>query len=744
MPTNFCANFRLALRGGFLIATLAAGLQGAEPNSSGETAAFQPIGVGGGGALFSPSISPQDPNFILITTDMGGCYRSLDGGRSWEEIHFTQLVQGMSMQALILKDEIYWQGNLVWQAPTLKVSRDKGKTWTPTAEKFPWQPGCIRLLKAVETPSLVLFAGNEKGCWRSSDKGKTWEAIAPEGSAGQACNAIAALNDRVLVALGGKLFESRDQGKTWTALAVEAAHGKDLIGLAGGQDQAKHETVLYVIAADVGTLQSLDEGKTWKVVQPWNKQNDVQMAVNQTETAYSAQTRSTGREVFCTSNKGQTWASIFPPQESSSRLDWTQIEMHWDYLIMDHGLSVSSSDPKVAVVSSIGDAYVTKNAGKSWAPLTSGTDADLPLQPGNPYKRWKTSGLQVTGCYGMHADPNDPKRIFAGHSDIGLIRSVDGGESWSTLSYRGSPWTNSYYDLAFDPFVKERMYGAASNTHDIPDWRLIDDLPKETGGVIVSEDGGNTWKRLWALNPEKIVTSICVDPKASKDKDHVVLYAAVYDDGVYKSTDSGKSWTRTSEGLGYPGNARVHRVRVHPLTGEVFAVIIARKHNRDFPVPGGLWKSSDGGATWTDLTAALKLKWPCGYVAFHPKDEKIILLSASGGPGFEAQGGIWKTADGGKTWKQTLTGATAGAYCSPDAIQAWDVRFNQAQPNVAYFGTNFHGLWYTEDAGDTWKPFKQFPHMSTHSAMSDPADPKRIIVSTFGGGLWRGPCLPTK
>ena len=734
----------VAVLAGAILAARAA--LGAEP-ASGEEQVFQPIGVGGGGAILAPSVSPYDPNFMLISTDMGGCYRSSDGGKTWAMMHFTQLSGAagatLSLRALILKDEIYWQGTPIWQSPILKVSRDKGKTWTAPAEKYPWQPKAIRRLAAIESPSLVLLTGNENGFWRSLDKGKTWEALTPEGTDGKNCTAIVALDDRVLATLGSKLVESRDQGKTWKDLPIEVAKGKALLSAAGGQDKGK-ATVLYVIADGVGTLQSTDDGKTWAVAQPWNQQTDVQMAVNQTQIAFTAQSDGAGREAFATYDAGKTWKSVFPPQEPQSKLDWTQIEMKWDYRIMNAGLCVSRTDPKLIMVSSIGDAYVSRDAGKSWVPLTT-ADASLPAQAGNPYKRWKTNGLQVTGCYSFHVDPNDPKRHFAGHSDIGLLRSIDGGESWSTLSYRGSPWVNSYYQLAFDPFVKNRIYAAASNTHDIPDWRLIDDLPKQTGGVIVSDDGGDTWKKLWALEPEKVITSICVDAKASKGKDGVVLYAAAYDDGVYKSTDSGKTWTRKSKGLGREGNLRVHRVQVHPESGNVYAVTIGRKHGMEFRVPGGLWKSTDGGDTWTDLTAELKLMWPAGYFSIHPKDEKIILLSASGGPGCMEQGGVWKTPDGGKTWKHTLTAATAGKYSPPaEAIQSWDVRFNTADPSLVYFGTVFQGLWYSRDGGDSWNPFTEFPYGSAHSAQTDPLDPKKIIVSTFGGGLWRGPCLPPK
>lgn len=707
-------------------------------------ALFEPIGMGGGGAMCSPAVSSYDPNLMFISTDMGPCFRSEDGGKHWEMIHFRQMHAGRDVPPLILKDAIYSQGSLIWSGPVIKVSKDKGKTWTAVADKFPWHPAGINCLQGTDTPSLVLFAGNDKGCWRSEDGGKSWTAVSPDNTAGQTCHAIVVMESRVLVALGNRLYDSHDLGKSWKNMAIDAANDKPLLSLCAGQNKATNETVLYVIAQDVGTLQSLDEGKTWRLVHPWANQNYLQMAVNQTDIAFSGRCwgGGGGENAFRTTDKGKTWSTVFPPGPGST-LDWAQIVMRWGDRLMDHGIYVAPNDTKLVMIGGMADAYVSRDAGTTWTAITTASGGELPPQPGNPLKRWTTPGAQVTGCFSIHVDPSDPRRIFAGNSDIGCIRSIDGGESWSSLMYRGQPWENSFYDVAFDPFVKDRIYAAASITHDIPTWGFLDQF-RPTGGIVISDDGGNNWKKLWAHDPEEVVTGLCIDAKASKDKDHVVLYAALHDDGIYKSMDSGKTWVKKSNGLGYPGNARVFRVRVHPQTGSVFAVITGRRHNRDFPVPGGFFRSTDGGETWADLTAELKFKWPAGFFAVHPQNENIMLLSVSSGPGFDNQGGIWKTIDGGKTWKQTLTGEMVGKYCPPPYIQGWDVTFNKVDPNIVYYGAGFTGLWYSTDMGDTWKPYQEFPAMGTKEVITDPLDPKRVIVTTWGAGLWRGPYLPPR
>ena len=218
-----------------------------------------------------------------------------------------------------------------------------------------------------------------------------------------------------------------------------------------------------------------------------------------------------------------------------------------------------------------------------------------------------------------------------------------------------------------------------------------------------------------------------------------MLYAAAYDDGVYKSTDSGKTWARKSKGLGYEGNARVHRVFVHPQSGAVYAVIIG-EYGMEFKVPGGLWKSTDGGETWTDLTADLKLMWPAGYFSIHPKDEKIILLSASGGPGCMEQGGVWKTIDGGKNAGSTPSppqrpASTARRRTPSSPGTSGSIPPTQASPTSARCST---GCGIPATAATHGSPSR-----TSHSVRPIRADRSIRPQKDHREHIWRGPVART-
>jgi len=197
---------------------------------------------------------------------------------------------------------------------------------------------------------------------------------------------------------------------------------------------------------------------------------------------------------------------------------------------------------------------------------------------------------------------------------------------------------------------------------------------------------------------------------------------------------------KKSNGLGNPGNLHALQVEVHPKTGDLYCSITAHRHGSDFPVPGGLWKSTDGGETWTDLTSELRLAWPANFVV-HPENPDIIYLAAATIPGGR-QGGLYKTADGGKTWTRLLRDEDFAKTGGQGYVHVLYVNLHPDNPDYVYLGTAGHGLWVSQDAGKTWQRFEVFPFASVTNVTFDPQDTEVMHVATFGGGVWEGHYLP--
>ena len=206
----------------------------------------------------------------------------------------------------------------------------------------------------------------------------------------------------------------------------------------------------------------------------------------------------------------------------------------------------------------------------------------------------------------------------------------------------------------------------------------------------------------------------------------------MYGDGVYKSTDAGRTWNK-KPGVGRDGNRHVYQIAVHEKTGAVYAGVTGDRHGNQFPVAGGLWKSSNGGDSWTEITKGLNLGWPTGF-AVDPVDPNTVYLAACSWPwpGSD-QGGIYKTTDGGRTWQHLLRNKDFGKY-----VHAMFVTLNPMDSNIVYLGT-IRGLWASADAGRTWQELDAIPFRVTHRVRIDPRDPGTMYITTFGGGVWRGP-----
>ena len=301
------------------------------------------------------------------------------------------------------------------------------------------------------------------------------------------------------------------------------------------------------------------------------------------------------------------------------------------------------------------------------------------------------------------------------------------------------------------------------------------------GGIFKSTNGGMTWVPTFDHQSISSIGAIAV-----ADADHNVLYAGSgeaclrgnisYGDGVYKSTDAGRTWTN----VGLKDSRHIGAVIVDPRNPDV-VLVAALGHAWGPNAERGVFRTADGGKTWQKVlykdenTGAID-------VVFDPKNPSIVYAALwqvrrqpwtfnSGGPG----SGLYKSVDGGLTWKQlqgnglpagelgrigiAVSGADSnrvyaiieakegGIYRSNDAGNSWmrvndDERYRQrawyfshifADPqNVDTMYVLNTGAFRSNDGGKTFDLLPA-PHGDHHGLWIDPTNPQRIMNSNDGG-----------
>lgn len=214
--------------------------------------------------------------------------------------------------------------------------------------------------------------------------------------------------------------------------------------------------------------------------------------------------------------------------------------------------------------------------------------------------------------------------------------------------------------------------------------------------------GPSTWT---PIGPEGgLVPTLAIDPNNSN-----VLYAGTRSDGVYQTTDSGTSWQLIGR---------------MALPASDAAIVVAADAQSSVYVSsfGDIFKSTDQGTTWTDVTGAL----PSGTVramASNPMTATELFIGKTG-----TGEGVYRSSNAGSTWTKVLTHTDI-----PDAIA-----FNPVSPTTVYVGIYGAGVYKTTDSGQTW--------ISSTTGMTDthvqalavnPVTPTTLYAGTDGGGVYK-------
>jgi photosystem II stability/assembly factor-like uncharacterized protein len=731
-------------------------------------ASWEPVGLSGGGAMFTPAISPADPNRMMVNCDMSAAYISADGGRNWRMIHHAQLGANTRCRPAFHPTD----PRTIYAADGgrgLKISRDGGERWEPIGNL---PSGDLRGEIAIHPAApRSMLVGVGENIFRSDNGGATWTRC--EGPRGEPLafhfdQTAPASAPACFAATREGVWRSDDGGKSWaekTAGLPPAGQGTGdrLLAFSGGSNAAQKVVALYcaVPAREEngryagGIYRSLDRGETWQPAMGTGLNQETrafdQWAMGlvaqyrrlattnaQPQTVYAFNSN-TGippphhASVYRSDDAGKTWRATFQgdprfPNRNVEQ-DYTAYADRQFYQAVPE-VAIAANDPNRLLLVDMGRCLLTRDGGKTWTNghtrIAPGADADK--EP----PRWICNGLVVTSTWNYYADPFRPDLRYICYTDIGFARSTDRGATWSWWALEGrARWQNTCYELAFDPSFPGKLWGAFSDTHDIPNDNVISGRHRgdRPGGVCVSTDHGATWKTANAGMPLAPVVSVVVDPRSPSGAR--TLYAGLFGPGVYKSTDDGKTWTAKNTGLGAESNRRVCRVVLHP-DGTLFALVTARRQGRTFLPEGvGLYRSTNGGENWTPLNASQTLHWPKDF-SVDPRDSRTIYLGASDANG-QQEGGLYRTRDGGATWQRLARKGPEhfGAYLHPKRPGWIYLTLTESAPGA--------GLWLSRDDGATWEPLSGLPFRNAQRVAFDPADPERIYVTTFGGSVWRGP-----
>ena len=253
-------------------------------------------------------------------------------------------------------------------------------------------------------------------------------------------------------------------------------------------------------------------------------------------------------------------------------------------------------------------------------------------------------------------------------------------------------------------------------------------------GVYKSTDGGATWSNVGLRNTQRIAR-IVVDP-ANSDIVYVAspghLWGPNAERGLFKTIDGGKTWTTV---LSRDENTGVIDVAIDPSDSRIVYAALYQHRRTPFGFVGGgpgggLYKSTDAGNTWTQLTSGL----PSGTVgriaiSIYAKDPRIVYVSVEKGLRYTSSisydkrlGGVYRSEDRGETWRFMSDWNPRPAYASQLRVDPSDQsRLYAMQWSVS------------DDSGKTWRSPRQSLHGDDRMVWVDPKDSRHLIKADDGG-----------
>jgi len=778
-------------------------------------------GWGGGGFYYSAVFHPTQDGVIYMGGDVGGVYKTEDHGRNWRMINDGLAGYGVFSLAV---DRMNPQTVYAATDSGLCKSTDTGEHWQllphtgPKELRITGEKGrSIRSIAVDPTDGKIVYAGSPGGkVYKSTDGGQAWTAV--YSKAGEAANPsllrvqFGKVNDQYFGGFWLPLKFPEDkkaadcvgfafdfQGdksapkdvfltlKTASGISYRSKNLRDLFA----DDQLRNVTLSTAdfaidaefakkhpeqagTALDWATVNRMDfsssgplpqnasvarfgspafvfAAKAAKpaqvVVADFTKNKTVQsygnihlgdaaagsvcsIAVSEkTPALVVAATQDTG--LVMSTDAGKTWHALDTPKRASNVtfdpanpnilygafykdgiFKSTDQGKTWTHISKDFAKDISIWEVAVSPANSLdvyaigevnwgGSFYISNDGGLTWK-KSAKMGIDLNV---NPTLQAQDGGksASLSSPTNLTINPRNPKEIFVS-ANWRPCWSDDGGQTWTERVRRAD--ISCITDIRFQG---PRAYVT-----------VMDE------GTLVSDNGGDLWRQLWPRSYQGDLSGhnwrVAVTENNGVDRvlatgspwgaDNNLVIAS--DDGgkTYKVSKAGLPATRPRQNTMW-GQGYARALAVDPANPKIVYLGIDGDPAGGENSGGGIFKSEDGGGTWKQLPNQPASRRMFFGLAVDPTDSKRVYWGACGSPG----GGLHRSDDGGASWKQVFSN------------EQWIFNVHVAADGTVYCpGTN---LWRSTDHGQTWKQLTKFNDGRTIIGVEvDPRDAKTVWIST--------------
>lgn len=722
--------------------------------------------------MFFPTINPANDEEFYVSCDMSQLFHSTDFGNSYQQLHFSQLpVLNRSTYQFTnnpaVAYSLYNDGNDGYPVKTI----NGGKNWLPLAGyDLAQNDPVVKLIANYDNPNQLLL--NSYGdIFFSNNGGLSFSLVktANNNGAGLIMGGVFWDGPNIYIGTNDGLIASVNGGASFQTVPATGIPAGQMIWSFEGAKSGTLTRFVCITAdqADVyngvapyeyydfakGVYTMDNASGTWV-----SKSNGIDfssdfimfagMARNNTDIIYLGGNDASldAPLVFKTTNGGNTWAKVFRSENNANiATGWSgyQGDKQWSWGETCFGISVAPNNANKVMFGDFGFVHLSRDGGTSWKQAYVRTGDQHPAGSPTPQKQtYRSIGLENTSCWQVLW--TDANTMMAAFSDIGAIRSTDGGQSWG-FHYNGFS-VNSVYRMLQTP--DKTLYAACSRIHDLYQSTYLTDARIDgadaSGKIVFSKDNGQNWTTLKQFNHPVFWVA---DDKNRPNR----LYASVVhfggtqgnqQGGIYKTDDLNNGPNATWTKLPNPPRTEGHPASMVVLNdGNLLCTFSGRRSSTGFTASSGVFRYNHAANTWDDLSHPGMYYWTKDLV-LDPNDATqstwyVAVFSGWGGAP-NGLGGLYRTKNKGTSWTK-LTDTQFDRVTS--------VTFNPQNGNEAWLTTETQGLWRSNTMNaevPQWQLVEAYPFRQPERVYFNPFKPTEMWVCSFGNGMKTGDLAAVK